>query len=60
MKSILERLIRPDTHDEVKAFSDAELKAAVDAAVAELKSRGWGIGGSVMTQKITFQKRLEL
>lgn len=48
MKSNLERLIRPDTHDEARAFSDEELKAAADKAVNELRRRGWNLRGYLM------------
>lgn len=43
VKSVLESLIRPDTVDEARAFTDAQLKAALVSAGAELRRRGWRI-----------------
>jgi len=43
VKSVLESLIRPDTVDEARAFTDAQLKAALVSAGAELRRRGWNV-----------------
>lgn len=42
-RSVLDRLARPDTHDEAKQFSDVELKNALDTAARELIARGWEV-----------------
>lgn len=57
IKSVLESLVRYDTHDEAKKFTDTELKNAADIALKELCHRGWEVN---YVRGLYVRKRQEL
>jgi hypothetical protein len=60
IRSTLEKLCRPDTHDDPKNFSDIELKAAVEKASQELEDRGWEVRRLGRRGDLTFTKTVKL